>query len=249
MPIITSLPAAKTVGSAPKNLARPDHDPRTFDFDALEKGASNYTQSQIANGNLSPNVSPPSINNGQAPATTNVAPNSLSGAPIECAEFSTYTNFPEVLRLSTYFTLGSLTTRPTASSYNLEPNRGLTKAQIACNLKGLAVNCLDPIKNKYSDVFITSGFRATSHGSDHEVGGAADLQFSTHSYSDYYTIVQWIRDNIPYKQLLLEYKRKSNGAIISWIHIAYLANQQSPLRIATLFDGNIVNHNAFAQYA
>jgi hypothetical protein len=245
-----SLPATKTLGGPRKNLTRPEHDPSTFDFDALEKGSSDFNQSQVRNNKLSTNTAPPTTNsNGQAPQTTEAPPNGLSGAPIECAEFQTYTNFPDVLRLSKYYTLGSLTTRPSASSYNLEPNRGLSKAQIACNLKGLAVNCLDNIKDKYSDMVITSGFRLTSHGSDHEVGGAADLQFTTHSFTDYYNIVQWIRDNVPYKQLLLEYKRKSSNQIISWIHIAYLANQKSPMRIGTLFDSSVVAQNAFTNYA
>jgi hypothetical protein len=239
------LPGTKTITTTvPNNLARPSYDPNTFDFDALEKGASSFNQSQVTTRSLSPNINAPSAVN-----STDVPPNSLTGLPIDCAEFATYTNFPEVLRLSNYFTLGALTTRPAATSYTLTPNRGLTKAQIACNLKGLAVNCLDPIKDKYYDMVITSAFRATSHGSDHEVGGAADLQFTAHSYSDYYNIIQWIRDNVPYKQLLLEYKRKSNGLVISWIHIAYIANQTAPMKIGTLFDSAVTNPNAFAQYA
>ena len=238
-------PSSKIVSAiANIDLTRPESDSNVYLFDSLEKGSADYKQSQITARGISPNTNTPSeLDESDAPG------NGLTGVPIDCEEFSKYSIFPDAIRLSNYYTLGALTTRPAATSYKLTNNRGLTKAQIACNLKALAVNVLDPIRDKYSDVIVTSGFRATNHGSDHEVGGAVDLQFTNHSYAEYYEIIQWIRDNIPYKQLLLEYKRKYNNSVISWVHIAYLSNQQSPMKIGTLFDNSLVKRGAFVQYA
>jgi hypothetical protein len=238
-------PTSKTVvANVNYDLTRPETDANIYLFDSLEKGASDYKQSQIASRSLSSNTNTP-----QQLDESDTQGNGLTGIPIDCEEFTKYSIFPDALRLSKYYTLGALTTRPAATSYRLTSNRGLTKAQIACNLKGLSVNVLDSIRDKYSDMIITSGFRATNHGSDHEIGAAADLQFTNHSYSEYYEIIQWIRDNIPYKQLLLEYKRKYNNSVISWIHIAYLQNQQAPMKIGTLFDNTLVKRGAFVQYA
>jgi Gp5 N-terminal OB domain len=244
LPVFNTPTPKIIVEKFPPDLTRPDTNADTYLFDSMEKGADAHKQAQIAANQISSNTdTPTAIDQATEP------PNNLSGDPIDCEEFLKYSIFPDSLKLSNYYTLGSLTTRPAATSYRLTDNRGLTKAQIACNLKGLAVNVLDSIRDKYSDMVITSGFRATNHGSDHEVGAAADLQFTNHSYSEYYEIVQWIRDNVPYKQLLLEYKRKSDNTVISWIHIAYLSNQQSPMRVGTLFDNSLVNRGAFVQYA
>jgi hypothetical protein len=242
---VFDTPAEKTVIATVKaDLTRPESDGNVYLFDGLEKGSPAYKQSQLLTRGISSNTDTP-----DALDESDVPGNGLVGLPIDCEEFSKYSIFPDALRLSNYYTLGALTSRPAATSYRLTSNRGLTKAQIACNLKAVAVNVLDPIRDKYSDIIVTSGFRATNHGSDHEIGAAVDLQFTNHSYSEYYQIIQWIRDNIPYKQLLLEYKRKYNNSVISWIHIAYLSNQQSPMKIGTLFDNSLVKRGAFVQYA
>jgi hypothetical protein len=88
---------------------------------------------------------------------------------------------------------------------------------------------------------ITSGFRSRPSNSDHNLGQAVDLQFKSHSFSDYYSIAEWIKNNVPYKQVLLEYASRPSGTI-AWIHVAAASNgAKSPMPIGTL-----ANHSADA---
>ena len=89
-------------------------------------------------------------------------------------------------------------------------------------------------------MIITSGFRSKNEESDHDRGQAADIQFTGKSNDDYYEIAKWIEANTPYKQVLLEYAKKSDGRIVAWIHVAAATNgAKSAMPIGTL-----VNHSA-----
>ena len=66
---------------------------------------------------------------------------------------------------------------------------------------------------------VTSSFRKGSGGSQHYKGQAADMQFSGVKNKEYKDIAQWIKNNIEYDQLLLEYK--NNRSKRAWIHISY----------------------------
>ena len=48
---------------------------------------------------------------------------------------------------------------------------------------------------------------------------AADIQFRGLPKAEYYTVAQWIRDNVAYDQLLLEYKTTGTG--LPWIHVSF----------------------------
>ena len=136
--------------------------------------------------------------------------------------------------------MGDLSTKPAASSYAVKDQNGLTSAQIVGNLKHLAVNVLDPIKEKYPDVIITTGFRSSDPKSDHDKGFAVDIQFTGKSKNEYYDIATWIEANTPYKQVLLEYAKKPDGRIVTWIHVAAAPDgRKSAMPIGTL-----VNHSA-----
>jgi hypothetical protein len=158
------------------------------------------------------------------------------GGEVDKGEFQNATNIPDTMKLSNDFTIGALTNRAAASPTPLQDNRGLTKAQIAGNLKALAVNVLDPIKKQFPDMFVTSGFRVGSETSDHGIGAAADLQFNRRTTADYYEVAKWIKNNVPYTQLLLEYQDRPSGRI-AWIHVAYKEDTpQSALPIATFYN-------------
>lgn len=229
-PDLTDLPLLKV----------PVCDPRTFAFDELDPGALAYKQERLSNGEITSEVPNES-------ATSNKQANNKTGQACECEEFRNYIDFPDTIKLSKYFSLGTLTNRAPASNVPLQATRGLTKAQIACNLKNLAVNVLDPIKAKYSDMIITSCFRISE--GDHGIGLAADLQFIKTGYNRYFDIAQWIRDNIPYKQLLLEYETRRGGQI-SWIHIAYdINNKKANMPIGTLLNHVTYKPNSLVNLA
>jgi len=95
--------------------------------------------------------------------------------------------------------------------------RGLPVQNIVNNLAALAVNILEPIKAKYSNMLITNTYRHGPGQAQHGTGQAADLQFRGVPAHKYFEIATWIEKNIPYDQLLLEYLP---GQTV-WIHISY----------------------------
>ena len=98
---------------------------------------------------------------------------------------------------------------------------GLTVPQILSNLANLAKNVYEPIKARYPRVIVTNSFRQGPPGggneqAQHGRGQAVDLVFPGYSTNEYYDVAVWIRDNVPFDQLLQE----KSGAKV-WIHISY----------------------------
>lgn len=126
------------------------------------------------------------------------------------------------LKVSPNFNLGQLSKHTPAGSHTIRAQHGLTSTEIVGNLQLLAVNCLEKIKARYPDMVVTSAFRSSTGGkSQHERGMAADMQFprANKNKAEYYEIAKWIKDNVPYDQLLLEYK--TYGSKLPWIHISF----------------------------
>lgn len=109
---------------------------------------------------------------------------------------------------------------------------GLTQVEIAKNLQLLSVNALEPIKayllaEKGQVLKINSGFRTRNktrnYTSEHEMGMAADLGIIGNwgARAKYFDLIIWIKDNIPFSQLIMEYQ----GSMSCWIHIAYNATK------------------------
>lgn len=210
-------PEAKTVSAnaaATGTLTRPDSPGSIFLGDGLESDADELAKRRLAAGEVKPNSG--ELNPTISDSTTDV---NKPNVAVDNTEFAAYKDFPSSLRLSKYVYLGDVSTRAGATSYEVQDQMGLTKAQIVGNLKHLSVNVIDKIKEQYPDMIITSGFRVGSNGSDHNVGQAVDLQFKSHSVGDYYQIAEWIKNNVPYKQVLLEYATRPAGTI-AWIHVA-----------------------------
>lgn len=143
--------------------------------------------------------------------------------PSGSCELLTDKDIKPAYRLSTLFTLGDVLTG--SSGYPSGLNYGMTSSEIVCNLKLLAINCLDPIKSRFPNMIITNTWRSEkvntkvggSKTSDHLTGCAADIQFSGFDRAKYYEAVVEIQKMLPaYRQLILEYKGSS-----TWIHISY----------------------------
>lgn len=168
-------------------------------------------------------------------------------APTLDEEINAAVDFPEAFILSKsangkrIVKLGDL-----LKGKGLVGQKGLTNKEIVQNLRNLAVNALDPIKAKYPNMKITSAFRIAGKlkesvaNSDHDLGAAADLQFSKVESSAYIDIAIWISKNVPHKQLLLEFKALDDGSLTTWIHIAFLqANGtllKSAMPVGTMFN-------------
>jgi hypothetical protein len=137
-----------------------------------------------------------------------------------CGDVYTYSDFPTSFRLSPHFNLGMLSSNAAVSKYAVVPQHGLSKQDIVCNLKAIAEQILEPILAKYPNMFVTSGFRSPANSnSQHQRGQAVDIQFRGASKTDYFEIAKWIKQHIPYDQMLLEYK--SFGTKMPWIHLSF----------------------------
>ena len=119
--------------------------------------------------------------------------------------------------LSRNFTLAELTDTDTGLPNN--PSQEEIR-----NLKLLVQKVLQPARNKFGVINVTSGYRSPgvnsavggSATSDHVHGRAADIQCE-----DMATVFKYIRKNLPFKQLIWEF---GTDAQPMWIHGAYDAN-------------------------
>lgn len=231
-------PDKKTAANyEPDLLEIPELADEDLEFEEDIPGSSQYQKQREENGDII-DRKPEGV---VADAKQN---NNTEGVPVDTSEFQEYDEFPDGLRLSKYFTLGAVSTRAAATQYKVKDARGLTKAEIVGNLKALAVNVLDKVKEKYPDMIVTSGYR-DSGTSDHGLGYAADLQFTSSKPSDYYEIIRWMRDTLPHKQLLLEYQDKADGRRVTWIHVSYSPGKSSPMRTGTFYNHVVYQRNAF----
>jgi uncharacterized protein YcbK (DUF882 family) len=134
--------------------------------------------------------------------------------------------------LSANFTLREMTKSDYAIRRGILNNPGPAEIE---NLRALCVNVLQPLRDKFGVVRITSGFRNASvnigiggsRNSDHCRGMAADLEVPGVSNR---MVIAWIRKHLQFKQLILEYGDSG------WVHVSY---DPSNLKKEVLsFDGN-----------
>jgi hypothetical protein len=195
----------------------------SFLFDGGESGASAYRSLRAKSGDISNNISlQPNANDLNSLTSKSVG--SISVNQISCDICNQFNNsFPRSFRLSKNFTLGQLLVGKYGVA--LQAQRGYQEKDIVCNLIQLAENCLEPIKAKYPDMQISSGYRIGTNLSDHNIGAAADIIFPSRSISSVKDIAAWIVANVPHRQCLLEYETYTGTDKIRvvWIHIALLA--------------------------
>ena len=98
------------------------------------------------------------------------------------------------------------------------------------NLKALCVNVLQPIRSHFeSPVLISSGYRSpelciaigSKITSQHASGQAADLEVPG---IDNQKLAEWIKENLEYDQLILEFYRKGEPDS-GWIHVSWDSEQ------------------------
>ena len=124
---------------------------------------------------------------------------------------------PDSFSLTSNFTLGAMTKEPAISTYPIRAQAGYTMEDIVCNLQAWAEHIGEALIARYgSSMFLTSGFRWGDGSSQHERGEAADIQFTDFTNANYYNVALWVRDNLQYDQLILEY-----GGNRPWLHISF----------------------------
>ena len=127
------------------------------------------------------------------------------------------------MQLSPNFSLDEFTASATAERERIAnaPNAG----QIAA-MKLLCTKVLEPLRAHFGQpVRITSGFRSpklclavgSTTGSQHAKGEAADLEIAG---IDNLTVATFIRDRLPFDQLILENYVRGNPNS-GWVHVTY----------------------------
>ena len=100
------------------------------------------------------------------------------------------------------------------------------------NIEKLAVNILQPLRDAYGRIRITSGYRCKKlnkiiHGSRrsfHCVGCAADIEPLNKEIS-LFDVLFWINKNCEFQELIAEYFQDGWG----WVHVAYVEGRNEKL--------------------
>ena len=108
----------------------------------------------------------------------------------------------------------------TSSTSVIKAQNGLLEDEIAYRLALLATNVLEPLKQQFPNIVIRSGFRESNSGvGQHELGEAVDFQISNQTDQVLYDCAVWIRDHLPFDQLILNYTKMGDGT--PWIHVSF----------------------------
>ena len=127
------------------------------------------------------------------------------------------------MKLSANFQLSELVKSQVAERKGIPNNPSPSHID---NLKALCVNILQPIRSQFdSPVLISSGYRSqelciaigSKISSQHAEGKAADLEITS---VDNKELAQWIRDNLEFDQLILEFYKKDEPNS-GWIHVSW----------------------------
>ena len=127
------------------------------------------------------------------------------------------------MKLSANFQLSELVKSQTAERKGISNNP--SPAHID-NLKALCVNVLQPIRSHFdAPVMVSSGYRSgelciaigSKITSQHAEGKAADIEVVG---VDNKELAQWIKDNLEYDQLILEFYRDGEPDS-GWVHVSW----------------------------
>lgn len=202
----------------PKLTVNSRKDRAAAEYETEDDGdPSQFKKNGAANGSIDPTDQNPD-KAAEGSATPNANTKQPAGA--KCDEIYGMSSYPNNMKLSPNFTIGDLTkggTRPIVDT------QGLAAKEIACNLKGLCEQVLEPVKKAYPSMTITSGYRrpgdvgASSAKSQHYTGQAVDIFIQGYNRKKHYEAIQQIQQLVPYDQLILEY----DGSTTVWIHISF----------------------------
>ena len=130
------------------------------------------------------------------------------------------------MNLSRNFTLSELTKSDTAIRKGINNNPNAEQIE---KLKGLCENILQPVRDHFGRVKVTSGFRSvelclaigSSANSQHARAEAADFEVMG---TDNAELADWIYKNLDFDQLILEFYTPGEPNS-GWIHCSYTPDQ------------------------
>ena len=126
------------------------------------------------------------------------------------------------MNLSRNFTLSELIKSDTAIRKGINNNPNAEQIE---KLKALCENILQPVRDHFGRVKVTSGFRSvelctaigSSANSQHAKAEAADFECPGVDNAE---LADWIHKNLPYDQLILEFYTPGEPNS-GWIHCSY----------------------------
>lgn len=102
----------------------------------------------------------------------------------------------------------------------ITPQLGLLEDDIVYRLSLMAVNILQPLRQKYPNIVVRSGFRQVNTGvGQHESGEAVDLQINNQTPMLLYEVAKWMEANLHFDQLILNFT--NIGDRQPWIHVSF----------------------------
>ena len=130
------------------------------------------------------------------------------------------------MNLTRNFTLSELIKSDTAIRRGINNNPNAEQIE---KLKALCENILQPVRDHFGRVKITSGFRSvelctaigSSANSQHAKAEAADFECIGVDNAE---LADWIHKNLPYDQLILEFYTPGEPNS-GWIHCSYTPDQ------------------------
>lgn len=133
-------------------------------------------------------------------------------------------------RLSPHFTLMEMIVSGTAIRHNIDNTPEAVHVE---RLRALCQNVLEPLRRRFGVIRVTSGYRCSALNA--KVGGAPDSQHLRGEAADIHVssrevagkMFAYIRDNLPFDQLLFE-RRSGNG--VCWLHVSHKADLASNRR-------------------
>jgi hypothetical protein len=183
----------------------------------------------------------------------NRPPPNITGQQVDCTAIHQSFNMGTLITPNTTLRqfIYDLVAIPGQKQMAVPAQMGLRPDDIVCNLGNLCYNVWEPIKARYPNAIITNSLRtgASIGAGAHGTGQGMDIQFNktgggSISPNDYFAIAQWIKDNISYNQLILEYTT-TGGALKAWIHCSvYFGTgiQVSPVnRVLTMMNHRVAS--------
>ena len=130
------------------------------------------------------------------------------------------------MNLSRNFTLSELTKSDTAIRRGINNNPNAEQIE---KLKALCENILQPVRDHFGRVKVTSGYRSpelcsaigSSVNSQHAKAEAADFECIGVDNAE---LADWINQNLPYDQLICEFYTPGEPNS-GWIHCSYIPDQ------------------------
>ena len=131
------------------------------------------------------------------------------------------------MNLSRNFSLSELTKSDTAIRKGINNNPSAEQVE---KLKILCENILQPVRDRFGRVTVTSGFRSvelciavnSSANSQHAKAEACDFECPGVDNAE---VADWIKNNLEYDQLILEFYTPGEPNS-GWIHCSYISENR-----------------------